>query len=129
MGAFVAAWLTGEGIIAYRSVKKNHAPPWPGEMLIASGIFVLLGLLAESQRARPIAVTLAWGFDIAALMNLFPTNPNPLANVNVIPWPPPTAQNTQVIPDGKWSATSGSSSSSSNSNTTTPPPSSGTIAA
>ena len=79
MGAFMAFWLIGEGIIIYRNVAQNHRPPMPGELLASAGIFALLALLAESQSARPVAVTLAAGFDLAAFMNLFPpvTGPKP----------------------------------------------------
>lgn len=129
MGAFIAAWLVGEGIISYRSVKKNNAPPTPGALLISSGVFVLLGLLAESQRARPVAVTLAWGFNVAALLNLFPTpGENPILQHNIVPWPPGTAPNTVVIPDGK---TSSSSSNAPNQGpaSTIKPPSNGTVSA
>lgn len=73
MGAFVAAWLLGQGIIVYRSIRQTHLPPMPGALLASSGLFAGLALLAESQNARPLAVTLAWGFDAAALLNLFPT--------------------------------------------------------
>jgi hypothetical protein len=72
MGLFTMAWLIGEGIIVYRSVTKNHAPPMPGALIASSGIFALLALLAESDTARPVAVALAFGFDIAAFMNLYP---------------------------------------------------------
>lgn len=72
MGGMVAAWAVGEGIIIWRSVRKNHTPPMPGALLWSSALFVMLALLAESDTARPLAVTLAWGFDIAALLNLFP---------------------------------------------------------
>ena len=72
MGLFTLAWLIGEGIIVYRSVRTNHAPPMPGALLASSGVFALLALVAESDAARPVAVALAYGFDLSALMNLFP---------------------------------------------------------
>lgn len=72
MGGFVAAWLVGEGIIIYRAVRQTKSPPPPGQLLASSAIFVMLGILAESQQARTLATVLAWGFDAAALMNLFP---------------------------------------------------------
>lgn len=75
MGAFVMAWLIGEGIVIYRTIKTQKAPPGPGQLLITSGVFVMLGLLAESDKARPLAITLAYGFDIAAFMNLFGSPP------------------------------------------------------
>jgi hypothetical protein len=33
---------------------------------------VLLALLAQAEQARFLATALAWGFDAAAFMNLFP---------------------------------------------------------
>jgi len=68
----VLAWLVGEGILTWRSFHDDHRPPLPGQLLAASGIFVMLGLLAEAQQARFLAAALAWGFDIAALMNVLP---------------------------------------------------------
>lgn len=72
MGGLVAAWAVGEGIIVYRAFKRTHAPPMPGSLLASSALFVMLALLAESGSARPLAVTLAWGFDLAAFLNLAP---------------------------------------------------------
>jgi hypothetical protein len=72
MGGLVAAWAVGEGIIIYRAFKRTHAPPMPGALLASSALFVMLALLAESGTARPLAVTLAWGFDLAAWLNLAP---------------------------------------------------------
>ena len=72
MGAFVAAWLIGEGIISWRAIRQTKAPPVPGALLASSGLFALLALLAESDQARPLAVTLAYGFDLVAFMNLYP---------------------------------------------------------
>lgn len=97
MGGFIAAWLVGEGILIYRSIKINRVPPGPGQLLISSGVFVLLGLLAESREARTLAVTLAWGFDIAAFMNIAGTGIKASPNKN---WPPQQASTTVVFPDG-----------------------------
>lgn len=72
MGGLVLAWAVGEGIIVYRAVKVNHAPPMPGALLAASGLFVMLALLSEADSARGLATALAWGFDAAAFLNLFP---------------------------------------------------------
>lgn len=72
MGPFMAAWLVGEGIISYRAIRDTHLPPVPGALLASSGLFAALALLAEAERARGLAVALAWGFDLAAFMNLAP---------------------------------------------------------
>lgn len=100
MGPLIMAWLVGEGIIVYRSVKTQKAPPGPGQLLIASGAFILLGLLAEAPAARPLAITMAWGLDIAAFMNVIPGSPKaPVANQTK--WPPPKAPNNVIFPVGK----------------------------
>lgn len=102
MGPFILAWLVGEGIIIYRSVKVQKAPPGPGQLMFTSGLFVLLALLAESEKARPLATTLAWGYDIAAYMNLFPNvTTGGAGNKGLGKWPPTFAGNTVIIPDGK----------------------------
>jgi len=72
MGGLVAAWAVGEAIIVYRAFKRTHAPPMPGALLASSALFVMLALLAESDAARPLAVTMAWGFDLAAWLDLAP---------------------------------------------------------
>lgn len=110
MGPLIAAWLVGEGIICYRTVKNLKAPPGPGQLLISSGVFVLLALLAESSKARPAAIILAVGVDIAAFMNLAPTftggggeakaNNTPPGGPTVGKWPPPVAPASVIIPKG-----------------------------
>lgn len=71
---FVTAWLFGMGLITWRYVVKQHQPPIPGSMLAASGLFALLALVAEYQPAAGAAAAAAWGFDLAALLGLFPDN-------------------------------------------------------
>lgn len=94
MGAFVMAWLVGEGIIIYRSVKEQKAPPGPGQLLLSSGVFVLLALLAESKSAKNLAITLAWGFDIAAFMNIG----NIATGKGGGAWPPSQLDDTTILP-------------------------------
>lgn len=101
MGPFIVAWLVGEGIIVYRSVKKQKAPPGPGQLLLSSGVFVMLGILAEATTVRPLAVTLAWGFNAAALLNLFPQAEAGATNQGEGKWPPPLAPNNVIVPTGK----------------------------
>lgn len=71
MRGIILAWLIGEGIIVYRSVAKEHAPPVPGALLSSSGLFILLAILAEYDPARFLATSLAFGVDIAALLNFW----------------------------------------------------------
>ena len=55
----------------------------PGQLLGASGLFVLLGVLAEYPPATSAATLAAWGFDLAAILNILPagisggSNPRP----------------------------------------------------
>ena len=72
MPAVLIAWLAGESIIIYRSYKTDHRPPMPGQLLASTGLFAALGLLARSQQMSFFAGALAWGFDIAAFMNIAP---------------------------------------------------------
>lgn len=71
MRGIILAWAIGEGIIIFRSVQRDHSPPVPGALLATSGLFALLALLAEVDQARLLATALAFGVDIAALMNLW----------------------------------------------------------
>lgn len=75
--SMVAPWAVGEGILIYRSVKKAKRPPLPAELIGVSVIFVALSLMEET-RAAPLAITLAWGLDIAAFMSLY-SGPNAIA--------------------------------------------------
>lgn len=72
MGGIILAWLAGQGIIVYRSVARDHAPPVPGQMLAATGLFALLAVLAEYEPARAAATALAFGVDLAVLMQVLP---------------------------------------------------------
>lgn len=72
MPGIVLAWLTGEGLIFYRSWRQQGRFPVPGQLLAASGIFALLALVAEAPQATFAATAAAWGFDIAAFLNLAP---------------------------------------------------------
>jgi hypothetical protein len=72
MGGLILAWAIGEGIIVWRSVAKEHHPPYPGQMLTATAIFALLAVLAEYEPARTAATAMAFGLDIAVLMQVLP---------------------------------------------------------
>lgn len=65
-------WLIAEGIIFYRDFTREQHVPMPGQLLAASGVFVLLALLAEAgPGAAQLASTLGGGFVLAAGLNLF----------------------------------------------------------
>lgn len=73
MGALALAWITGEGIIVWQSVRKEHHPPVPGRLLGSSALFAVLAVVAEfgPQSARAAALA-AWAFDLAALLQILP---------------------------------------------------------
>jgi hypothetical protein len=72
VGGLVLAWLIGEGIIVWRSVAKEHKPPVPGDLLAATGLFAALAVLAEYEPARTAATALAYGVDLAVLLQVIP---------------------------------------------------------
>jgi|SRR5882672_1937181 len=100
MGPFILAWLVGEGIIVFRTMRDgkkatgHYVPPGPGQLVWSSGLFVMLAVLAQSQNARPLATTLAVGFDIAAFLNLYNVGAAPLK----VKWPPSLLPDTVIYP-------------------------------
>ncbi|MHB1473070.1 MAG: hypothetical protein ACYCV4_05475 [Dermatophilaceae bacterium] len=63
------AWLTGLGIVSWRWIGKEHSPPPPSELAVASGAFALCALVAEMNST--LGNTLAWGLDLAAFLRAF----------------------------------------------------------
>ena len=72
MPGIASAWIVGNGILFWRSWKQDSRLPVPGQLIAANFVFAALALLAEAQSARFLATALAWGFDIAALLNVLP---------------------------------------------------------
>ena len=113
MGPFIMAWAIAEGIVIYRTIKRPEKgqsaveakavfiPPSPAELLFSSGVFIMLAIMAEWRQGRPLALTLAVGFDIAAFLGLFDKVPG--QNIPRGPWPPAIAPPNVIIPDGGWS--------------------------
>ena len=95
---FLFAWLVGEGIIVWRWI-KNDAPPTPGALLLPSGVYLMLAILAEYDPARFAATALAWGFDAAILLQVVGKEPR-----QVTGWPPPMINDPTVLLPGKASA-------------------------
>lgn len=79
---FVFAWLLGEGIVIWRWV-KNGAPPTPGALLLPSGLFLGLAILAEYQPARTTATVFAYAVDLAILLQVVGNEPKQATG-----WPP-----------------------------------------
>lgn len=86
---FFFAWALGEGIIVYRWVKAG-APPTPGALLLPSGMFLGLAVLAEYQPARAVATAFAYAVDLAVLVQVVGKAPKQKTG-----WPP-----AQDIPPG-----------------------------
>lgn len=85
MGPFVMAWALGEGIVIWRWAKAG-APPTPGALALSSSFFALLGLVGAAYAPARGAVTLlAFGIDIAALLQVLPGSQAPQDTG----WPPP----------------------------------------
>ncbi len=104
MGPLVMAWLLGEGIVTWRWA-KGGAPPTPGALAISSGFFALCALLAEYPPARTTATLLAFGIDLAALLQILPGSKIPAEPG----WPPPLIDDpTQILPGSAPNAGGGS---------------------
>lgn len=73
MGGLAGAWLAGEGIAIWRQVRSHHHLPVPGQLLAITGLFMGLALIGEAiPRSRTLVTALAWGLDVAGLLNLWP---------------------------------------------------------
>jgi hypothetical protein len=69
---FLAAWLVGEGVLVWRLVNRDHRLPPPGALLGVTALFAALGLVAEYQPAAGVALAMAVGLDVAAVLNVLP---------------------------------------------------------
>lgn len=90
MGGIFVAWLLAEGIVVYRSFKTSGAPPMPGQLLAAAGLYAALSLVAENPRTRFLGQAGAWGFTAAAWLALY-TNPPATHEKGHAPGKPVTA--------------------------------------
>jgi len=101
MGGFVLAWFAGEAVVVYRWVKLK-APPPPGALALASGVFLGLAVLAQYQPARTTATVTAWAFDLAILLQVVGKAPS-----GVTGWPPnPITDPSVFMPTGTTAADS-----------------------
>jgi hypothetical protein len=103
MGLFTFAWIVGEGIIVWRWVKAG-APPTPGALLLPSAVYLALAVMAEYDPARATAIALAWGWDLAILLQVAGKAPK-----QVTGWPPLSISDPTVLLPGGSSSTGTSS--------------------
>lgn len=96
---FFFAWAIGEGIIVYRWV-KNGAPPTPGSLLLPSGVYLGLAVVAEYAPARTVSTLLAYAFDAAVLLQVVGKAPQQKTG-----WPPAQITDASVILPGGTSGT------------------------
>lgn len=120
MGGFLIAWLVGISLSivnetsTYRSlqgekldpasIKLNPLPPKPGRLLVASGVYVGLAILAESPSMRSTATLMAWGYNTALALK-FATNYQAgktlnISNTGTFFWNPPIASSDVLFPTG-----------------------------
>lgn len=124
MGGFLIAWLVGLGlsvtheIYVYRvnqpttPTNKNYSganplPIKPGRILLASGIFAGLAILAEVPSMHGFATLSAWGYNIAIGIRWAQEyhDIGPVSAKAVSPfWNPPTAPGDVLFPTGGGSA-------------------------
>jgi hypothetical protein len=89
---FFLAWAAGQGIIFYRWAKLG-APPTPGVLALASGLYVGLAVVGDVYRpARPVVTAFAWAVDAAILMQVLGKAPTGTTG-----WPPALIDDATVI--------------------------------
>lgn len=113
---FVLAWLAGESIVTYRSVKSQHMPPSPRQLALSSLLFLGLGIIAEYQPARSTAAAFAWGVNLAILLKVLPGGDQSASSSGG--WSSiGMAGNTVIIPTGTAASTLEGSATTSTSTT------------
>lgn len=92
----VMMWLAGEGIVTWRWFRQG-APPPPGSLLAVSGFFALLAVMATYPPARGVANGVAFGINVAALMQVLPGTKAPAKATG---WPPQKINDPTVLLPG-----------------------------
>ena len=71
MGGFTAAWLTAEGIVIWRNTRLVKRMVPPSALAGVTLLYLALDMLASAvPRSRFPVTALAWGLNIAGLLNL-----------------------------------------------------------
>jgi hypothetical protein len=120
MSGFLIAWLVGlslsitHEIYSYKVDAPATASPLPikpGRILIASGIYVGLAILAEAESFRSTATLMAWGYNIAIALRWAQEYSANQAQIKKYPgtlgaasgtafWNPPVATDNTLFPTG-----------------------------
>jgi hypothetical protein len=99
VGGLAGAWLLGEAIVIWRQVHKSRRLPVPGQLLGITGLFAAVALVADaSGSARPVVTLLAWGIDLAGLLEVLPAGL--LGDIQA-------AQSSEATAEGEGAATGG----------------------
>lgn len=101
----VMMWLAGEGIVSWRWFKQG-APPPPGSLAAVSGFFALLAVLAAYPPAKGVANGIAFGVNLAALLQVLPGSKGPAKATG---WPPQLITDPTVLLPGTGGAGGGGS--------------------
>lgn len=133
MGSFLIAWLVGmtlsithqeyiykrvdPSMISTSKTAPSPFPPKPGKLVVASGIYVGLAILAEGPNTRSLATLLAWGYNLTIGLQFAQDVAQDKQKGSVTGtirnsgfWTPPSAPDNVVFPTGKKSPTVTSSS-------------------
>jgi hypothetical protein len=69
----LAAWLLGEGIVAWREVSQSHKMPVPANLLGVTGLFIGLGIIASvAPKTKTVVTLLGFGLDVAGFLQVLP---------------------------------------------------------
>src|SRR5215831_6081933 len=92
MGGLVLAWLVGESVLIWRWGKAG-APPTPGALALSSALFAGLAVIAQAEQARTFATVVAWGYDLAIVLQIAGQG----KVTQKTGWPPPLITDQSVI--------------------------------
>lgn len=68
MGSIGAPWLVFVAAATYRQVRGPGGLPRPAVYVGSAVVFTMLGLMATSDKLRPLAATLGWGLVVSELI-------------------------------------------------------------
>ena len=73
MRGLAGAFVFAEALVIWRQVHRDHHMPVPGQLIAITGLFAAFALAADAvPPAAPVITAVAWGLDLAGLLNLWP---------------------------------------------------------